>query len=212
MMPAEYTWVRRIYKDHPRTWLERVYAKSLYYRIPWDDGCPHPKLLDWLKKTGPGRNRTALDVGCGLGYNAEALAASGYRVRAIDVAPSAIERCRYYAPTSEVVYEVANLFSLPMAWRESFDLVFEAAFLQVIPKRKVHAAFRKLCDLVKSKGKLVTICRLRRPEEAAPQAPPWSFSEAQLMSIACASGMTPFETTKWECNGVFRAVLTFARH
>ncbi len=57
----------------------------------------HPSafLVDWLPRLGlgPGRRR-ALDLACGLGRNSLFLARAGWRVRAVDVSPEALDRLR----------------------------------------------------------------------------------------------------------------------
>ncbi|GAB4003339.1 hypothetical protein GCM10029992_44610 [Glycomyces albus] len=52
----------------------------------------------------PGR---ALDVGCGEGADAVWLAARGWRVRAVDIAPTALERARLAAEAAGVGDRVA---------------------------------------------------------------------------------------------------------
>lgn len=52
---------------------------------------PSTLLTEWLPRLPRGR---ALDVACGAGRNALALAAAGYRVDAIDISPVALARAR----------------------------------------------------------------------------------------------------------------------
>ena len=56
---------------------------------------PSPFLEQWLPRFGPapGAER-ALDLACGAGRNALHLARSGFRVDAVDIAASALERAR----------------------------------------------------------------------------------------------------------------------
>src|SRR3954469_8102730 len=77
----------------PADWFEPLYASAAGDAsvIPWADLRPNLSLLRWLNSTKVrGDGRRALDVGCGLGDNAEALAAAGFHVTAFDVSPSAI--------------------------------------------------------------------------------------------------------------------------
>lgn len=53
----------------------------------WDTGVPHPKLIDFLEGHKPG---TAIDLGCGSGTNAIAMAKYGWQVVGIDFIPEAI--------------------------------------------------------------------------------------------------------------------------
>ena len=60
-------------------------------KAPWDTGEPEPELVELLRQH-PGSVGRALEIGCGTGTNALWLAAQGFDVHAIDVAPLAIER------------------------------------------------------------------------------------------------------------------------
>src|SRR5579872_1571735 len=75
-------------------WFNELYRQSGddLDLIPWADLEPNPQLAKWLEREKPdGVGKTALDVGCGLGDNAEHLAQFGFTVTAFDVAPGAIE-------------------------------------------------------------------------------------------------------------------------
>src|SRR5689334_19851572 len=70
-------------RDDPyrRAWFQAVYesAGSDAAQIPWADLAPHPLLSEWLDGTAPpAAGAHAIDVGCGLGDNAAALAAKGF--------------------------------------------------------------------------------------------------------------------------------------
>ncbi|MEP2117213.1 MAG: SAM-dependent methyltransferase, partial [Bauldia litoralis] len=59
-------------------WFDELYqgADGDTGQVPWADLAPKAGLPEWLADH-PGEGRTALDVGCGLGDNAEAIAAAG---------------------------------------------------------------------------------------------------------------------------------------
>lgn len=60
---------------------------------PWDTGEPDNHLVEYMRSgaAAPGR---ALEIGCGTGTNALWLAARGFKVLGVDVAPLAIEKAR----------------------------------------------------------------------------------------------------------------------
>ncbi len=70
-------------------WEARYRAGSARYAAR-----PSAFVLDWLERVPQGR---ALDVACGLGATAIALAQAGFAVDAIDIAPTALERAREQA-------------------------------------------------------------------------------------------------------------------
>src|SRR6185295_8490123 len=95
-------------------WFEDLYreADAGTTVVPWADLVPNPHLVEWLD-TAPASRGRVLDVGTGLGDNAEELARRGYSVVAFDVAATAIERARERFPQSTVEYCVANLLEPP---------------------------------------------------------------------------------------------------
>jgi SAM-dependent methyltransferase len=68
----------------------------------------------------PAPGRTTLDLGCGEGRFARALAAEGHRVTGVDISPELVERARRADPDG--TYDVADAEDLPFE-DGSFDLV-----------------------------------------------------------------------------------------
>lgn len=71
-----------------RAWFEAVYARAQNdpALVPWANLAPHPLTKAWVGAQARGiSGLRALDVGCGLGDNAECLAAAGASVTAFDL-------------------------------------------------------------------------------------------------------------------------------
>lgn len=142
-------------------------------------------------ETAISADKSALVIGCGLGDDAEALQAFGYRVTAFDISPTAIAWCRERFPNSQVNYQVADLFQLPQNWESSFDLVYECRNIQALPidarDEKGNSwrsrAISTLVSLVKNGGKLLLISRIR-PDDTFAEGPPWGLSPQELAEFS----------------------------
>ena len=166
----------------PSDWFETLYQESNgdTQQIPWAKLTPHPYLSEWLEHQAiRGNGKTALVVGCGLGDDAEALAALGFTVTAFDVAPSAIAWCQQRFPDSSVQYQVADLFALPDSWHQVFDLVVEIRDIQALPLSVRAEAIQSVASTVAPAGALFLVTRIR-PMEDTPEGPPWPLSESEL--------------------------------
>jgi 2-polyprenyl-6-hydroxyphenyl methylase/3-demethylubiquinone-9 3-methyltransferase len=98
--------------------------------------------------------RRALDVGCGGGLLAEALAAAGAKVTAIDLAPGMIEVARLHAADGQLAidYRVAPAEQLAATDPEGFDVVTCMEMLEHVPEPAAMMA--TLSQLVRPGGDL----------------------------------------------------------
>jgi SAM-dependent methyltransferase len=168
-------------------WFEKLYAEAEagVAVIPWADGLANPHLDQWADGVPGGLDgvgRDALVVGCGLGYDAEFLAARGFDVTAFDVAPTAIAGARRLYPDSAVRYVTADLLALPAAWTGAFDLVMEAYTLQPLYGQARARALEAVSGPVAPGGTLLVIS-LATLEEAPVRDPammPWPLTRAEL--------------------------------
>lgn len=167
-----------------RAWFETVYeqAQGDPAGVPWANLAPHPLTRTFVEMQI--RDLTGLrvlDIGCGLGDNAELFAAAGAKVTAFDLVASAIEWAKRRFPDSKVAYSTGDLFALPQAWHGEFDLVHECYTLQALSVPLVPKALAILTSLIAPGGRLLVVARARNEDEDT-NAPPWplppSFFEA----------------------------------
>lgn len=162
-------------------WFEVVYkaAAGDNNYVPWADQKAHIFLKNWLegREFGPIK---ALDVGCGLGDNAEALSASGMQVTAFDISPTAIEWVRKRFPETRVDYVAADLFHLPERWQGQFDFINEIYTLQALPVSIRPQAIAEIAGLLAPGGTLLVICRGREAHQHS-DGPPWALSADEIM-------------------------------
>lgn len=156
-------------------WFETVYQKAEDdpARVPWANLTAHPLTSAFIKGQICGiEGLRVLDVGCGLGDNAECFAAAGAKVTAFDFVAQAIHWAKRRFPESKVDYRTADLFALPEEWRGTFDLVHECYTLQAMSAPLIPQALGILRDLLAPGGRLLIVARARSEEEEV-SGPPW---------------------------------------
>lgn len=176
-LAAEY-----IAKGDPVGWFEHLYREGEEGKaiVPWADLQPSPNLLNfWRDHAIPSAGKSAITIGCGLGDDAEQLAAWGFSVIAFDVSETAIRACQRRSPHSRVKYVAADLLQPPAEWSRAFDFVFESNTLQVLPPQPRVRAVENAASFVKEGGNLLVIARARG-ENDAPGEMPWPLTRAEL--------------------------------
>ena len=154
--------------------------------VPWADMKAKEQLDQWLAdKVGLNSSSSlkAIDVACGLGDNAEALANAGYETTAFDLAGDAIEWAKRRFPESAVTYRQADLFNLPEDWNDAFDLVHECYTLQALPPEMIGKTAAAIAALCKPGGTLLVFTRIR-PDGAGAEGPPWPLEETATRLFA----------------------------
>jgi SAM-dependent methyltransferase len=179
--------------DDPTGWFERLYAAAEEGEavVPWNRGTPHRMLVEWARTRDlDGAGRRALVVGCGVGDDAEYVAAFGFGTVAFDVADTAVRTARRRFPDSDVQYLTADLLDPPAHWREAFDLVVESQTVQALPDPPRREAITRVGHMVRPGGTLVVIAAARHEEDRPGQGPPWSLTRAEIETFA-AAGLRP---------------------
>jgi SAM-dependent methyltransferase len=137
----------------------------------WDKGAG-PELLDLLGSgrlspaaLTPGR---AVDLGCGTGANAIALAQRGFSVVGVDFSSVAIERARKAAAEAGVPdlarFVVGDITSDAIEGADGpFDLVVSYNTLQDLRGKRRLAAARTVAQLTRPGGQVLLWCYYRDP-------------------------------------------------
>lgn len=168
----------------PLGWFEDLYQKANrdFETIPWADRAVNPHLAAWCERESlPRPGARVLVVGCGLGDDAEYLAARGAHVTAFDLSATAIGWCRERFPESKVDYQVANLLNVS----GRYDLVVEIYTLQAMPLDMRPQALDAVAAL---SNELLIICR-GRDESDPPGQLPWPLTPADIYRLE-AAGLT----------------------
>lgn len=172
-------------KGDPTGWFEVLYreAEEGKSNIPWADYHPTPHLVGfWIEHPQQTAGKSALVVGCGLGDDAEQLAAWGFRTTAFDISETAIRACRKRFPSSAVDYHTANLLEPPKDWRGQFDFTFEANTLQVLPAALRPQATKDIAAFLRPGGHLLVIARHREPSDPEGEMP-WPLTRAEISAF-----------------------------
>jgi 2-polyprenyl-3-methyl-5-hydroxy-6-metoxy-1,4-benzoquinol methylase len=172
-------------KGDPTGWFEPLYqeGEACKSSVPWANLCPSPFLLDfWKTHPQPTTEKKALTIGCGLGDDAEQLAAWGFHTTAFDISETAIRASRKRFPGTTVEYCAANLLEPPSNWHRTFDFVFEANTLQVLPANLRLRAIEKLAGFLCPGGLLLVIARGREPSDPEGQMP-WPLVRTELSAF-----------------------------
>jgi SAM-dependent methyltransferase len=137
----------------------------------YDELAPHYHLLfdDWDAGMGrQGRQLTAiirgnwpktsaiLDVSCGIGTQAIALAANGFRVTASDLSVKAIERAKLEAKARglDITFSVCDMLAAHAHHGGGFDLVISCdnALPHLLTDDSIRAALKQMFDCVRPGG------------------------------------------------------------
>jgi SAM-dependent methyltransferase len=166
-----------------RDWFAAVYetAGDDPAQIPWADLAAHPLLAAWLRDVpSPAPGARALDVGCGLGDNAAALAAQGWQTTGFDLSALAARWAAARFP--HLNFLAADLFSPPADWRGAFDLVHECYTLQALPDAPRAEAMANIAGFVRRGGTLLVIARARTGTGTI-AGPPWPLARAEILEF-----------------------------
>jgi SAM-dependent methyltransferase len=159
-------------------------------RVPWANLTPHPLSQAFVAAHAAELpSLKVLDVGCGLGDNAECFAAAAARVTAFDLVAEAIAWAKQRFPESKVAYAQGDLFALPDAWHQTFDLVHECYTLQALSSSLLPQALAALKSTLAPGGRLLLVARAREEADEI-KGPPWPLPPS-IFEVAKRQGLEP---------------------
>lgn len=146
---------------------------------------PSAFVLDWLPRLPRGR---ALDVACGLGATAIALAEAGFDVTAIDIAPTALARARAEAERRGVTvdWQCADLSDLRLPPAQ-YDLIVNIHYVN----RDLTAQF---AEALRPGGHVLFEQHLRWPTPVAgPGSDHFRLRPGELRHLLWQLGVVQYE-------------------
>ncbi len=170
----------------PLGWFEACYraAAGDPSMVPWGHEKVRPELAQWLADLPADAPRgRALEIGAGLGDNANALAQAGFAVTAFDISQRAVDWAARRFPDAGISWAVHDLMDgPPRDWREAFDLVCEVYTLQALRPAMRTSAIARLPEFVAPGGRLLVIAKAA---DAPPQgdSPPWPLERHEFQPL-----------------------------
>ncbi len=164
------------------------YEESAAEELPWFHAGLDSDIADALAELGLSGG-DALDIGCGPGTQAVALAKLGFRVTATDVAPAAIHGAKQRAEAAGVTIDFRSGDATTMQLAGAFDLIIDRGVMHCFtdPEQR-HRYVNRIRDWLKPDGVLLLKCFSH--EETREQGPPCRFSPDDLRGFF-AEGFAP---------------------
>lgn len=151
------------------TWDQRYHSGDL----PWDSGEVDENLLQTLEMLQL-RGGRALEIGCGTGTNAIALARLGFEsVTALDIAPKAIEMARAKvsaAGVANITLLALDIIAAPPAPAASIDFAFDRGVFHSVSDEQRPIFARRVAEALRPGGWWLSLCG--NADDKTPGGPP----------------------------------------
>ncbi len=138
-------------------------------RIPWDRGSVSSGFALFLREGVFPKEGRILVPGCGNGYEVEALAAEGYRVTGVDVAPTPLNNLRRRLQAKGLTAELVEADLHQWTPDEPFDAVFEQTCLCALHPDEWKGYAERLYRWLRPGGRLLILFMQTHREGG----PPW---------------------------------------
>lgn len=141
----------------PRDWNQRYETGQL----PWDTGEPDGNLLETLKQLAL-KDAKALEIGCGTGTNAIALARHGFsHVTATDLSPKAIEMAvakAKAAGATSIDFKVHDIIASLPEKPASVGFVFDRGVFHSVSDEQRATFARHVAQTLTTHGWWLSLC------------------------------------------------------
>jgi len=156
-------------------------ARYLAGDTPWEKGCAHPALVEWLRDNRLGGE--ILVPGCGAGHDVRALAADpAARVTGLELAPSAKALAETFPQTGDESYVVGDFLSGSAVPPGAFDAVFEhTCFCAISPA--LRSAYARAVSAALKPGGLFLAIFYRNPSHGGDDGPPFGCSMEEIDAL-----------------------------
>ncbi len=149
------------------TWLRKLFF-NIYYlgNPPWDTGITPPELVEFIDTQPPGR---ALDLGCGTGTNALALAAAGWDTSGVDFSGRAIRLAKKKA--RETGLQAAFFKDDVLRLKDingKFDLIYDIGCFHSLPPERFHDYAQNLSAFLAPGGTFMLYVFFHHPDSGTP--------------------------------------------
>ncbi|PIM98237.1 Thiol S-methyltransferase [Handroanthus impetiginosus] len=148
---------------------------------PWDLGSPTPVLVHLNNKGSLPKGR-ALVPGCGSGHDVVAIACAERYVVGLDISDNAIKKAAELFSSTPKAEHFTFLKGDFFTWSSAqlFDLIFDYTFFCAIEPELRSQWARKISDLLKPDGELIT---LMFPIDDHEGGPPYKVSTADYEEV-----------------------------
>jgi SAM-dependent methyltransferase len=122
----------------------------------WPETGPTPDVERLVKKLGPGRGATALDLGCGEGRHTILLARQGYAVTAFDLEPLALKKAREHVRKAGLKADYVAGDALRLKFGDgAFDVVLDYGCFHHVVTRDWPRYRREIARVLRPGGHLI---------------------------------------------------------
>jgi SAM-dependent methyltransferase len=123
------------------------------YHMPWESNEPDLSLVNFINKN---KIKTAIDVGCALGTNANWMQNQGIETDAIDVSPKIISYAK--EKFKDVNFMIGDFLYNPIIQTNYYDLVFDRGCFHGFDNREESFSFvNRVSQILSPQGKWLSI-------------------------------------------------------